>query len=184
MSRLKEIKEKLQSGKQVYIRFYDMEKSYLEEFDSGFIAQVSDVHFSKDEDDRIDMFIDWSEFTDHNRKISIPSFYDETGKPTQTFFEQKYYPANHKSEFCIDENEANEHIAIMEDAPDFKNPPKMTFTKEDLFKMLKENLKIDTTIRTTMDRGHLRITAETTLLFNGEEICYDSDFDASIQIKD
>ena len=178
MSRLKEIKEKLQSGKPVYIRFYDMEKSYLEEFDSGFIAQVSDIHFSKD--DRIDMFIDWSEFTDHNRKISLPNHYDEKGNPTLSYFETKSYPKNHKDEFCIDENEANEHIAIMEDAPDFKNPPKPEINRDDLLKLLKENLKLQIQIFADKENGTLTLRSDIKALFAGEEIAYDADSDSVI----
>lgn len=110
-----------ETGKPIPIRFYNMAKSVLEEFDSNFVADITSI--SGEKNGMYQLYLNWSEYTDHNRKISLPTFYDANSKPTLTFFETKHYPANHCDSIYLDEAEFQNHVIILDDSREFKNAP-------------------------------------------------------------
>lgn len=167
-TRLGEIQEKLKSGLPVPVQFFDMESSYIEEFDDSFVAFVTNIEVGED---HISIFLEWSQFTEHNKRIDKCRYYDDKNQPTLSFFDSKFYPKNHKTDFYIDEQEAFEHIAILEDVTPFLNPPKVPISKEDLLALLKENLTIKLNVECKQDNAYMRVQTTAQLLFDGQEIC-------------
>ena len=180
-TRLRQLQEKLASGLPVPVRFFNMEKSYIDEFDDNFVALLTSIEH--DEETGYRFFFEWADFTDHNRRIDKCQHYDKSGKPTLSFFDSPYYPKNHRTDMYIDENELQEHVAIEEDPDRFRNPPKLQISKDDLKALLKEHLDINVKLTCGQEGRSMYINSIVKVLFDGEEIASADDQD-SFQIYD
>lgn len=96
-------KELFQSFIGKTVMFNSLVESIEADPDEGMVARIIRIEETKYGDGCLEVFIDLSEFFEHNKILGKANYYDSHGFPCKTWFE-KSYPANHKYSFFINED--------------------------------------------------------------------------------
>jgi len=89
-----------------------------EEFDAHMKCDINAISFEND--NMYSLYLDFSPYEKFNKTVAVPSFWDEKGNPTLTWFESGYYKDG-KVEIYVMETDTFEELFEKKTVEDLRN---------------------------------------------------------------